>query len=126
MGNLSGDSLMGTYAFVVLSNPVAGREEEYNEWYSSQHLADVTAVPGFVAAQRFRLQDAGAENAPAQRYMAIDTIQSDDPQSVVARLTELVETGEVPMSDAFSMDDMAIHLYEAITPIVSHSDGDNL
>ena len=43
--------------FVILSNPVAGREDEFNEWYTKQHLDDVLKVPGFVAAQRFTAQD---------------------------------------------------------------------
>ena len=29
---------------VVLTNPVEGREDEYNEWYSGRHLEDVLAV----------------------------------------------------------------------------------
>ncbi len=37
---------MPHYAYVVHSNPVAGREDEYNDWYSNRHLADVVAVPG--------------------------------------------------------------------------------
>ena len=114
---------MPQYAYVVLSNPVAGREDEYNDWYSSQHLADVTAVPGFVSAQRFRLLDSEAEGAPQQRYMAIYTIDTDDPASAVERLTALVETGAIEMSEAFSMEDLAVNLYEAITPMVHQYEG---
>jgi len=110
---------MTQFAFVVLSNPVGGREDEYNDWYTNQHLADVTAVPGFVAAQRFRLLDDAADGAPRQRYMAIYTMETDDPAAAVARLTALVETRVIAMSEAFSMEDMAIHLYEAITPRIA-------
>lgn len=109
---------MQKFAYVVLSNPVSGREDEYNQWYSNQHLNDVTAVPGFVSAQRFRLADSEAEGAPQQQYMAIYNMETDDPEAAVARLTALVETGKMQMSEAFSMDDMAIHLYQAITPVV--------
>lgn len=116
---------MGTHAYVVLSNPVPGREDEYNEWYTGQHLAEVTAVPGFVSAQRFRLHEGETEGAPPQKYMAIYTIESEDPQAAVARLTELVQAGEVAMSEAFSMEDMAVHLYEAITPVVHESSGES-
>ncbi|ALG88929.1 MAG: hypothetical protein CL814_08710 [Confluentimicrobium sp.] len=109
---------MSQFAYVVLSNPVPGREDEYNDWYSNRHLADVTAVPGFIAAQRFRLMDDSAEGAPAQRYMAIYTMETDDPAAAVESLRTLVETGKMAMSEAFSMEDMAIHLYETITPLV--------
>jgi transcriptional regulator of nitric oxide reductase len=110
---------MPQFAYVVLSNPVSGREDEYNDWYSNQHLADVTAVEGFVSAQRFRLADMEAEGAPQQRYMAIYTMETDDPSAAVERLTALVQSGAIQMSEAFSMEDMAIHLYEAITPVVA-------
>lgn len=46
---------MATHIFDVHSNPVPGREDEYNDWYTNQHLSDVLASPGFVAAQRFEV-----------------------------------------------------------------------
>jgi hypothetical protein len=41
--------------FLVLSNPAAGMEDEFNEWYKHVHTADVLQVPGLVSAQRFKL-----------------------------------------------------------------------
>lgn len=109
---------MPIFAYVVHSNPVAGREDEYNDWYTNRHLADVVAVPGFIAAQRFCLTDVEAEGAPQQKYMAIYTMETDTPDKTIAHLTSLVETGAMHMSEAFSMEGMATHLYEAITPVV--------
>ena len=40
------------HVFVVFTNPVAGKEAIYNEWYTDVHLKDVPKVPGIVAAQR--------------------------------------------------------------------------
>ena len=45
---------MPRYNLIVLTNPVDGREDEYNDWYTNVHLDDVLKVPGVVAAQRFR------------------------------------------------------------------------
>src|SRR3546814_14395423 len=61
---------MKEYVYVVRSNPVTGREDEYNRWYSERHLADVMAVPGFVSARRYRIADPKAEGAQEQSYMA--------------------------------------------------------
>lgn len=47
---------MPHHAYVVWSNPDAGRDDEYSDWYNNRHLADVVAVPGFVSAQRCRLR----------------------------------------------------------------------
>ena len=109
---------MPRYAYVVHSNPVAGREDEYNDWYSNRHLADVIAVPGFVSAQRFRLMDPQGQDAPGQAYMAIYTIDTAEPDRTIEELTALVESGEIYLSEAFSVEGMAAHLYEAITPVV--------
>lgn len=42
-----------TYYLLVFSNPIAGRDDEYNKWYDGRHLTDVTSVPGFVSGQRY-------------------------------------------------------------------------
>lgn len=109
---------MKDYAYVVLSGPVAGREEEYNRWYSERHLADVIAVPGFVSAQRFRLASSGQEGAPPQPYMAIYTMRTDKPDVLLETLRSLVESGRMEMSEALDQDNLATILYEAITPVV--------
>lgn len=109
---------MKDYAYVVLSGPVAGGEEEYNRWYSDRHLQDVIAVPGFVSAQRFKMIDAASTGGPAQRYMAIYTMRTDDPDALLERLRTLVETGQMEMSPAFDQENLATILYEAITPVV--------
>ncbi len=48
---------MGTYKLLVLTNAVEGRDDEFNQWYDHQHIPDALDVPGYVAAQRFRLAD---------------------------------------------------------------------
>jgi hypothetical protein len=34
------------------------REEEFNEWYNLEHLRQVVALPGFVRARRYSVEDA--------------------------------------------------------------------
>jgi hypothetical protein len=103
----------------VRSGPVAGREQEYNSWYSDQHLDDVIAVPGFVSAQRFRLVDPAAEGAPRQPYLAIYRMHTDDPLGVFDGLRERSESGQLEISEAFDQEGLDMALYEAITPVVS-------
>jgi len=110
---------MPDYAYVVLSQPVRGQEDVYNQWYSERHLRDVMAVPGFVSAQRFHLADPAAEGAPSQRYMAIYTMRTDTPDALLDTLRDLVESGQMEMSDALDQDNLTTILYEAITPVVS-------
>jgi hypothetical protein len=110
---------MKDYAYVVRSAAIAGREDEYNLWYSQRHLKDVIAVPGFISAQRFRLTDPAADGVPSQHYMAIYTMRTDDPDALLEKLRNLVETGAMEMSEALDPDNLVTILYEAITPVVT-------
>ncbi|MDA3630739.1 hypothetical protein OU415_35305 [Saccharopolyspora sp. WRP15-2] len=78
---------MGRYKFVVFTKPIEGREAEYNEWYDDQHVPDVLNVPGFVAAQRFRLASDQRMPGPLEwEYLAIYEIETDDLKESLAIL----------------------------------------
>ena|ERR1700761_3161864 len=103
------------FTYVVMSNALPGRDAEFNEWYTHQHLADVMAVPGFVSARRFVLVDAAAEGAPKQRYLALYNIRTDDAAKAVATLVNLVESGKMHISEAMNLDDTTTVLYRSIS-----------
>ena len=50
-------AVMQRYSLIVLTNPVEGRDGEYNDWYTNTHLHDVLKIPGIIGAQRFRRSD---------------------------------------------------------------------
>lgn len=94
---------MKKHVLMVLSNPVAGREEEYNYWYSHIHLADVLAIPGFQTARRFKL--ASSEYAMGWQYLAIYEFVSDDVEETIQALMSRVGSDAMLLSDAMNMDD---------------------
>ncbi len=104
---------MARYAYTVFSDAVAGKEEEFNRWYTEQHLDDVLKVPGFVAAQRFRLAQEDAA-APA-RYLAIYEVETDDPQKTLADLNARAGTPAMPISPALDFAVVKALLYGEIT-----------
>jgi hypothetical protein len=106
------------YVYVVRSGPADGRDEAYNDWYTNVHLADVLAVPGFVSAQRFCVADPAAPDAPVPGYLALYTMRTDNPEGLLAKLTSLVESGQMAMSEAFDMETVTTALYRALTPVV--------
>src|SRR3546814_6479308 len=55
--------------YIVLTNATPGDDEQFNDWYTNTHIPDVLAVPGFVAAQRFRLVDHPAPRPYPFRYL---------------------------------------------------------
>ena len=113
---------MGRYKLVVLSNPVDGREDEYNDWYSDQHLGDVVAVPGFRSAQRFRLRDPMGY-AHAQRYLAIYEIEADDPDAAIDALRQRRGTEVMAMSAALDLNATVAGLFEPCSPVVAAKPG---
>ncbi len=76
---------MATYLVVVLSNPVEGREDEFNEWYEHTHLDEVLRSAGFRSAQRFHL-DAQAGHASSHDYLALYETEGDSAAEVIERL----------------------------------------
>jgi hypothetical protein len=97
------------YLLVVNSNPVEGREQEYNEWYSKRHLADLLALPGVKSARRFVLNDTQVADAPQLfKYLALYEIESDDLQDFLGQLYSRSGTESLPISTALSRTTSAV------------------
>lgn len=109
---------MTLYKFVVLSNPVPGKEEEYNQWYSDQHLPDVVRCPGFLNGQRFSL--AGSlTNDPPYKYLSIFEVETDDPNDTLRELLSRANGPDMPSSDAIDRIGAITGMFVPITDIVS-------
>ncbi len=104
------------HVLLVMSNSADGRDQEYNDWYTNVHVPDVLRVPGFVSAQRYKLdakQRGG--NAPAQwQYMATYDIETDSIEGTLAELGRRARTPEMPVPDCIK--DTWAYLYTPITP----------
>lgn len=98
--------------FLVFTDPVEGKEDEYNEWYDSKHLPDVVATPGIVAAQRYDLAevDATAGQAPT-RYLAVYELD-DDPASVMQRFMDRLGEGKLDISPTLDQSKLAMTMWQ--------------
>ena len=97
--------IMARFSLVVYSNPVEGREQEYNDWYSNRHLNDLLAIPGVISARRFKLSGTQiGEAAQAYQYLAIYDVEADDVPSFLKAMGERAAKGEIPVSSAVSRD----------------------
>jgi 3-oxosteroid 1-dehydrogenase len=95
------DSGPERFLFVVFTNANEGREREYNEWYTNQHLADVVRLPGVTSAQRFELAEKQRVAPPHPwKYMAIYEIETTDLQSTIDALQARSGTADMPVSGA--------------------------
>lgn len=105
-----------TSVFIVHTNPVPGREEEFNTWYTERHLVDVVAIPGFVRARRYRLSKSQTTPLPGFEYAAIYEIDGD-PAVALAGLRSAIAAG-MDISTAMEPQPYAT-VYEPITDWVS-------
>lgn len=93
------------HVLLVLSDPVEGREHEYNEWYSGPHIEETLATPGWTAAQRFELAaDQLSENRPQQRYLALYELSTEDAGAAIEALRSC--SPSFTPSGAISHDDV--------------------
>jgi hypothetical protein len=105
---------MAQYFFVVITNAIAGKEQEFNTWYDQQHLADVLRIPGFVAARRFELAEPQSD-LPG-RYLALYELETDDPQAALAELKRRAGTEQMVVSEALDASKVSTTLFAALGP----------
>jgi hypothetical protein len=112
---------MPTYTYIVLSNPVEGREAEYNDWYDAVHLPEnFTDVAGMKSAQRFKYAAPGVRARKTGEspygYLAIYEIEADSSEAVEAAFDSARSAGGIPASDAFDMSTVGGWFFEPIGP----------
>lgn len=114
---------MTRYTLVVLSNATAGKETEFNEWYNKVHISDVLNLPGFVAAQRFKLADAqlGKAERP-HRYLALYELDTDDIQGSLTELQKRAGTADLLISDAIDIKGVSTALFTPVAERVLAKD----
>jgi hypothetical protein len=107
-------------ALLVLSDAIAGQEAEFNDWYDSRHLAEVLALPGFVAARRFRSADVGGliRRRITQRYVAVYEVEGP-VESAVDRLLEAVRTGSIRLPACVDGSSLSITPLSHLEPAAS-------
>lgn len=99
---------MPHYTFVVMTNAVDGRDDEFNKWYDGQHVRDVLDIPGMMSAQRFKLSSVQRMKASCPyRYLALYEIETDNLQAVMDELGSRSGTAAMPLSDSLSSDRFA-------------------
>lgn len=90
---------MARSIFVVQTNAEAGRDDDFNDWYSNVHIPEILALPGFVAAQRFllaRIPGDPASESYAYQYLTIYEV--DCPPEEAKAVLGQAKSGPSPLS----------------------------
>lgn len=103
--------------YVVQSNPVPGREDEFSDWYTRCHLPQMLTVPGFASAQRFTASPVLRSPAtPPYRYSSLAIYEvTGDPRLAFHALARAREAGAVTRSPAIA-GDLSAYLFEPVSP----------
>ena len=102
---------MAKYVMVVQSKAVEGRDDDYNEWYDTAHLADICALPGVKSGRRFDF-DSAMMGAPGQPYLALYEIEIDDISTVVAEMGKRSMDGTMRMTDSLDAPASVLWFYK--------------
>lgn len=101
-----------------MSEPVPGREAEFERWYQDVHLPELIVLDGFVAAQRYRrVRVLGA--AQSWPHMAVYEIETDDIDAVIDGLILVAEAGKLTLSEAIDTDLTSAAVFEPCARVVS-------
>ena len=112
------------YTFVVLTNAVEGREDEYNEWYDRYQLPQLVETPTFIGGQRYKLApieipDYPSYQKPKHRYMAVYEIETDSLEQTKQILWGPQNVSRIKQSTAFDSSNVDCQIYLPIGVRVS-------
>lgn len=96
---------MARFHYAVLSQAVAGREDEFVQWYREQHMPDVLRMPGVVSGKLVRLDFQRVYNlpdAPQWTTLTLYELEGDDPEPIIDALKAASGSSAMPMTDALS------------------------
>ena len=121
---------MSRYQYVILSQAVEGRLEEFEKWYDEVHLRDVLKIAGVIGARRLRIVGQktlkGMVAAP-WCSLAIYEMETDDPVGVTRAIAKAAHTDAMPVSDALEQTGMiqlitesTVALWQRLSPDRSH------
>ena len=105
-----------TSYLLVFSNPLDGKEKEYNDWYTNIHIGEVVQVDGFVSAQRFKLSNAQLIEGQPYKYAAIYGIESGRETEALKNL--VAATPNFNMQDVIDIEYSNAVFIESIGDLV--------
>ena len=102
---------MGSHVLVVFTNPTTPEQEAaFNKWYDEVHLAEVLTVPGFVAAQRFKLVHDTMKPMPGP-YLALYEMEPDAPVAATDLLTRYANEAKIDISVSMHPTEVAASIF---------------
>ena len=112
---------MSDYKLLIMSNPVPGREDEFEDWYDIHSREMVRTAKHVVGVQRFRRVETQAGDRPPYRHLVIAEWQADNldtswEQHIAAFRVGVAAGTLSAVPSAFDTSSNPHWFYEAISP----------
>src|SRR4029077_11597220 len=116
------------YIYLVMSDPLPGREFDFNDFYQNTHMGDLVQLPGWTGAQRFRLVPVMPRTTqPLYRRgnLIIWDQEGDDLGKIQSESRAAIAGGKSRLIPGFdySPDGPVSTTYQVIGPRVTRPDG---
>jgi hypothetical protein len=116
------------YVYLVMSDPLPGKEWDFNDGYQNVHMGDLVQLPGWIGAQRFRLVPVSPrETKPLYRRgnLIIWDQEGDDLAMLQSESRNAIAGGKSRLIPGFdySPDGPVSVTYQVIGPRTSRPDG---
>lgn len=110
---------MPRFKMVALTNPVEGREDDYNDWYQNVHLPEVLSYKGMLSARRYKA--AVPLQAPVSYgFLAIYDIETDDLGGLLQRIGADTAAGRNTTTDAADTANAYTVIFNELGEVVTH------
>jgi hypothetical protein len=117
------------YAYLVMSDPLPGREFDFNDSYQNMHMGDLVQLPGWTGAQRFRLVSNVMPRSTQPLFRRGNLIiwdqQGDDLGKLQSESRAAIAGGKSRLIPGFdySADGPVSTTYQVIGPRIPRPDG---
>jgi hypothetical protein len=110
------------YVLMEFENAVPGKDAEF-EKNAAQRIPTVLALPGWMAAQRFRMADTpGRPPSGKPKYLTVWETEGLSAQAVNETLQQALKSGAIKNNAAADMSTAEIVYWEPITPYITKDD----
>ena len=116
------------YAYLVMADPLPGKEFDFNDFYQNTHMGDLVQLPGWTGAQRFRLVPVTPRTTqPLYRRgnLIIWDQEGDDLGKIQSESRAAIAGGKSRLIPGFdySPDGPVSTTYQVIGPRLTRPDG---
>ena len=105
---------MPKHLVLVLSEPTAGQENEFNDWYENTHIDEVLVTAGLSSGQRFELTAEQGHKCP-HRHLAVYEVEAENGDQALKKLNDTRK--ERKPSDAINRKTAGMWVFAETGPI---------